>query len=154
VRAARPVQCLEDDVRQALSNLIANSIEALGQHGGRLLLRGREGTGWTSGQKGLVITVADTGPGMAPEIMSHLFKPFVTTKGENRNGLGLWISRDIIARQQGRITIKSSQNPNHHGTVVTLFVPFQPVHSEASVLKPHPPRIITHPSPMLSGGQF
>jgi signal transduction histidine kinase len=60
--------------------------------------------------------------------MSRLFKPFVTTKGENRNGLGLWISRDIMARQQGRITIKSRQNLNYHGTVVTLFLPFEPVH--------------------------
>jgi PAS domain S-box-containing protein len=128
VRANRPVKCLEDDVRQALSNFVGNSIDASGPHGGRLLLRGREGTEWTSGQKGLVITIADTGPGIGSGVMSHLFKPFVTTKGENRNGLGLWISRDIIARQQGRIKIKSSQNPNYHGTVVSIFLPFEPVH--------------------------
>jgi PAS domain S-box-containing protein len=127
VRATRPVQCFDQDVRHALSNLMGNSIDALGRQGGRLLLRGREGTDWTSGQKRLVITIADTGPGIAPEVMSHLFKPFVTTKGENRNGLGLWISRDIIARQQGRITIKSSQKSNYHGTVVTLFLPFGPI---------------------------
>ena len=125
VRARRPVQCFEGDVKQALSNFISNAIDALSPQGGRLLLRGREGTEWENGQKRLVITIADTGPGIAPGVMSNLFKPFVTTKGENRNGLGLWISRDIVARQQGRITIKSSQHPRHHGTVVTLSLPLK-----------------------------
>jgi PAS domain S-box-containing protein len=133
IRANRPVKCLGDDVRQALSNFIGNSIDALSPQGGRLLLRGREGTEWASGKKRLVITIADTGPGIAPWVMSQLFKPFVTTKGENRNGLGLWMSRDIIARQQGRIRIRSSQNPNYHGTVVSLFLPFEPTHSEGRV---------------------
>jgi signal transduction histidine kinase len=128
VRPNRPLKCFEGDVRQALSNFIGNSIDALSPQGGRLLLRGREGTEWTSGQKGLVITIADTGMGIAPGLMSHLFKPFFTTKGENGNGLGLWISHDIIARQQGRIKIKSSQNPRYRGTVVILFIPFEPVH--------------------------
>lgn len=131
VRANRPVQCLESDVRQALSNLIGNSIDALSPQGGRLFLRGREGTEWASGRKRLVITIADSGPGIPSEIMPHLFKPFVTTKGENRSGLGLWISRDIIARQEGRITIKSSRNPNYHGTVVTLSLPTDLVRREA-----------------------
>jgi C4-dicarboxylate-specific signal transduction histidine kinase len=108
--------------------IICNSIDALSPQGGRLLLRGREGTEWPSGQKGLVITIADTGMGIAPGVMSHLFKPFFTTKGENGNGLGLWISHGIIARQQGRIKIKSSQNPRYRGTVVILFIPFEPAH--------------------------
>jgi signal transduction histidine kinase len=128
VRPNRPVKCFEGDVRQALSNFIRNSIDALSPQGGRLLLRGREGTEWPSGQKGLVITIADTGMGIAPGVMSHLFKPFFTTKGENGNGLGLWISHGIIARQQGRIKIKSSQNPRYRGTVVILFIPFEPAH--------------------------
>jgi PAS domain S-box-containing protein len=131
VRAIRPLECLEGDVRQALANFIGNSIDALSP-GGRLLLRGREGTEWTSGQKGLVITIADTGMGIAPGVMTHLFKPFLTTKGENGNGLGLWISRDIIARQQGRIKIKSSQNPSYRGTVVILFIPFEAVQTQSA----------------------
>lgn len=130
VRTSRPVQCFESDIRQALSNLVGNAIDALTRRGGRLLLRGREGTEWASGKKRLVITIADTGLGIEPGIISQLFEPFVTTKGENRNGLGLWISRDILARQQGLIRIRSSQNPNHHGTVVTLSLPFESVHRE------------------------
>lgn len=125
VRASRPVQCLEGDMKQVLSNFIRNAIEALSPHGGRLLLRGRESTEWGSGQKRLVITIADNGPGIARPVMAQLFKPFVTTKGENRNGLGLWISRDIMSRQQGRIRIRSSQNPKYRGTVVTLSLPFE-----------------------------
>ncbi len=131
VRANRPINCLEGDVRQALANFIRNSVDALSPQGGQLLLRGREGTHFASGQKGLVITIADTGPGIALGVMSHLFKPFFTTKGEDGNGLGLWISRDIIVRQQGQVTIKTSQNSKYHGTVVSLFLPFEPVRREA-----------------------
>jgi signal transduction histidine kinase len=127
VRASQPIQCLEGDVRQALANLISNAIDALSPYGGRLLLRGREGTNWANGHKLLVITIADTGQGIDRSVKSQMFKPFVTTKGESRNGLGLWISHDIMARQQGRIRIKSSQNPSYHGTVVTVSLPFQPV---------------------------
>jgi PAS domain S-box-containing protein len=129
VRASRPVQCFEADVRQALSNFLSNAIDALSPRGGRILLRGREGTDWASGQRRLVITIADTGPGIDRHVMSQLFEPFVTTKGENRIGLGLWISRDIMARQQGVIRIKSSQNPKYHGTVVTLSLPLEPVYA-------------------------
>ena len=49
-----------------------------------------------------MITVADTGPGIAPEIAEHLFQPFVTTKA-NGMGVGLSICRTIIEAHGGRI---------------------------------------------------
>jgi len=46
-----------------------------------------------------------------------------TTKGIGGTGLGLWISAEIMERHHGRIRLRSSQNPDRHGTVVTLFLP-------------------------------
>src|SRR6202012_4935172 len=61
-RTTRPVRCFEGEVRQVLSNLIGNALDAM-PNGGRLILRGREGRNWRTGEAGVVITVADTGTG-------------------------------------------------------------------------------------------
>lgn len=122
-RANQPVSCFEGDVRQVISNLITNAIDAM-PHGGRLLVRSREGRDWRTGQSGLVLTIADTGFGINPDVQSRMFEAFYTTKGINGNGLGLWISAEIMRRHQGSISIRSSQDPRHSGTVAVLFLPF------------------------------
>jgi PAS domain S-box-containing protein len=128
-RATRSIACFEGDIRQVLNNLAGNAIDAMsfgaGSTGGRLLLRSRDATDWRTGRRGLVLTVADTGPGMSPETCAHAFDAFFTTKGINGTGLGLWISSEIVARHQGRLLLRSSQNPAHRGTVFSLFLPFQ-----------------------------
>jgi signal transduction histidine kinase len=118
----KPIECFEGDIRQVLSNLLGNAIDAM-PHGGRLVLRSREGTEWSSGRVGVFISVADTGCGISPEGRTKLFEAFFTTKGIVSTGLGLWISAEIMERHQGRIRLRSSQNPDHRGTVVTLFLP-------------------------------
>lgn len=80
-RAERPVLCFEGDVRQVLSNLVGNAIDAMQARGGRLLLRSRVGHDWKTGRPGLVITVADTGSGMLPQVLNKVFEAFFTTKG-------------------------------------------------------------------------
>ncbi len=52
-----------------------------------------------------------------------LFQPFYTTKGSTGTGLGLWVSNQIIARHKGHISVRSSQSPDHHGTVFSIFLP-------------------------------
>jgi len=123
-RANEPVECFEGDIRQVLSNIVTNAIDAM-PNGGRLLVRSREGTDWRTGRRGLVLTLADTGTGMAPEVQSKMYEAFFSTKGIGGSGLGLWISSDIMHRHQGRISIKSSQRESRTGTVVTLFLPFE-----------------------------
>ena len=122
-RANQPVECFEGDVRQVLSNLVTNAIDAM-PNGGRLLVRSREGTDWRTDRKGLVLTLADTGVGMDQATQRRMYEAFFTTKGIGGSGLGLWISADIMQRHQGRILIRSSQREGHKGTVVTLFLPF------------------------------
>jgi signal transduction histidine kinase len=122
--ATRSVLCFDGEVRQVLSNLLINAIDAMHPQGGRLLLRSRQGQDHATGRTGLVLTLADTGTGISPEDLSKIFEPFFTTKGLAGTGLGLWISREIVERHHGRLSVRSSQHPAHHGTVFTLFLPF------------------------------
>lgn len=121
-----PILCLESDIRQVLNNLIANAIDAMRQ-GGRLLVRAHAASdlapGATTHCKGIRITVADTGHGMSPAVRSRIFEPFYTTKELNGTGLGLWISKGIVDRHRGRLTLRSTEHPVHHGTVFSLFLP-------------------------------
>ena len=122
-RARRSVTCFEGEVRQVLSNLIGNAIDAMSPAGGRLLVRSRDATDWRSGRKGIVLTVADTGSGMSAQTLGKIFVPFFTTKGNKGNGLGLWISREIVDRHRGVLKVRSSDTKGHSGTVFTLFLP-------------------------------
>jgi PAS domain S-box-containing protein len=124
--SATTVLCFENDIRQVLNNLIANSIDAMRQ-GGRLLVRAHDATVYSSeyphGRSGIRITIADTGHGMPPSVQARLFEPFYTTKDLNGTGLGLWISAGIVSRHRGRLTFRSNQHPIHHGSVFSLFLP-------------------------------
>jgi PAS domain S-box-containing protein len=123
-RAERPIACFEGDIRQVLNNLVGNAIDAM-PLGGRLILRSREATDWRSGRKGLTLTVADTGTGMAADTAQQIFNAFFTTKGINGTGLGLWVSAEIVERHHGRLLLRSSQRAPHRGTVFALFLPFE-----------------------------
>ncbi len=123
IRATKPVVCFEGDIRQVLSNLIGNAIDAM-PRGGRLLLRSREAIDWKTMRLGLVLTVADTGHGIDEQIQARIFEAFFTTKGYSGTGLGLWISSEIMERHEGRVRMRSSQREGRHGTVFTLFLPF------------------------------
>jgi signal transduction histidine kinase len=122
-RANRAVQCFDGEIRQVLSNLVGNAIDAMIGRSGRLLVRSREGRDWATGRRGVVLTVADTGTGMSPHTLSKICEPFFTTKGEKGNGLGLWISREIVDRHRGILKVRSRQSADRSGTVFTLFLP-------------------------------
>jgi len=99
-------------IQQVLLNLIRNAVEAMQDSNRRELL-----ISTAPAEDGmLMISVADTGPGIAPEISSQLFQPFVTTKRHGM-GVGLSISRTIIEAHGGRIWIE----PNPAGGTVFRF---------------------------------
>jgi PAS domain S-box-containing protein len=126
-RTLEPVICFDGEIRQVLSNLIGNAIDAMQGEGGRLFLRSREATHWKTSQKGIFLTIADTGSGMNSSVIKRIFEAFFTTKGARGNGLGLWISCEIVDRHGGSIRVRSSQREGRNGTVFTLFLPFEPV---------------------------
>jgi PAS domain S-box-containing protein len=125
------VSCYENEIRQVLSNVIGNAIDAM-RTGGRLLLRSHRGVDWATGREGMRITIADTGQGMSPEVMARIFEPFFTTKDINGTGLGLWISFEIVERHGGRLTVRSTEDSVLHGTIFSLFLPLVPAAAATS----------------------
>jgi PAS domain S-box-containing protein len=126
------VLCFENDIRQVLNNLIANAIDAM-RNGGRLVVRAHNALQHSTGRSGVRLTIADTGQGMSDLVRARLFEPFYTTKGLNGTGLGLWISESIVQRHKGRLTLRSTQHPQHHGTVFSLFLPAEDTSSPAEL---------------------
>jgi PAS domain S-box-containing protein len=118
-----PVECFDGEVRQVLNNLVGNAIDAMHPVGGRLVLRSRVSTTWRAGQRGVIVTVADTGSGMPAEVRQRAFDAFYTTKGIGGTGLGLWVSQEIVVRHGGTLRVRSKQAGRHHGTVFLLYLP-------------------------------
>jgi signal transduction histidine kinase len=103
-----------DLIDQVLLNLLKNSIEAL-KSGGHITLNvGEEG-----GQ--VFLEIADDGPGLPPEARSHLFQPFVTSKGAAGTGLGLAVSRRLARAVGGELAYV----PSERGTRWRLTLPMR-----------------------------
>jgi signal transduction histidine kinase len=85
------------ELQQVLVNLLVNAIHEMPE-GGRLTLVSRD----VDGGDAIEIEITDTGPGLGPELLRELFKPFVTRKKDG-TGLGLWISRSIVERYGGEL---------------------------------------------------
>ncbi len=101
-------------IEQVLTNLILNAVQAT-DAGGAIILRIR------TVHDRCEIDVADTGPGIPPEVRPHIFDPFFTTKGTGEGtGLGLSVSLGIVERHGGRLTVESEVGK---GTVFTMSLP-------------------------------
>jgi signal transduction histidine kinase len=110
-----PVFIDEHQIQQVLVNLITNAVQAM-TSGGRLVISSRPGKKGDS----VEIGVADTGRGIAPEFLPHIFDPFFSTKGEGGTGLGLSVSYGIIKNHRGEIRVDSMVGV---GTTFTLELP-------------------------------
>ena len=101
------------EIKEVLTNLIFNSIEAL-PDGGKIMIK-------TKMHEGVVqISVTDNGRGMIEEVKKKIFEPFFTTKRHKSNGLGLSVAYGIIARHNGEITVESQPG---EGTTFTIKLP-------------------------------
>jgi signal transduction histidine kinase len=118
--------CFEGEVRQVLSNLIDNAMDATSS-GGRMVVRARSSRDWSRADspKGIRFTIADTGYGMTPEVRSRIFEAFFTTKESTGTGLGLWVSMEIIQKHRAHIHVRSrsAQTGGASGSVFQLFIP-------------------------------
>ena len=98
-------------LEQVFLNLFLNACQAM-PDGGILDVRSWRETA-PDGSEQVVVTVSDTGTGIAPEHLPHVFSPYFTTKGEAQStpvggsGLGLAVSRDIVLRHQGSLEVDS-----------------------------------------------
>jgi signal transduction histidine kinase/CheY-like chemotaxis protein len=100
----------ESEIREALTNLVFNAVDAMPE-GGTLTVRTRVAP------LGVVIEVADTGVGMDEETRRRCFEPFFTTKGERGTGLGLAMVYGVVRRHSAEVEIESAVG---RGTTVRL----------------------------------
>ena len=117
-RPAPPVLCLAGEIQQVLTNLLTNALEAI-EDGGRLVVAVRPAVD-RGGRQGVSVTVADSGVGMNSSTLGQLFHPFITTKGDQGNGLGLWVSKGIIDKHHATIQVRSKPGL---GAAFRIFLP-------------------------------
>ena len=119
---------LHGELKQILSNLIANAIDAT-QEGGRILIRARASDDFRSDTPGIRITVADDGVGISERHKPSVFLPFFTTKQEVGTGLGLWVTRELVEKKGGQIHFRSREGS---GTVMSIYLPLKsPIRNSA-----------------------
>jgi signal transduction histidine kinase len=113
---APPVVAHGHEVVAAVVNLVVNAIDAM-PDGGTITLR----TG-ASGEHAW-ISVADTGPGMTPEVQARVFEPFFTTKGDEGTGLGLAMVFATMQRHGGSVSLETEPG---NGAAFTLSFRISP----------------------------
>jgi signal transduction histidine kinase/PAS domain-containing protein len=112
---------IRDQIKQVTLNICLNAIETM-PDGGSLSIE----TNQENYSREVILSVTDTGPGIAPEVLPYIFDPFVTTK-EGGTGLGLAISYDIIRRHNGKIEAHSKPN---EGTTFLVWLPLDKLSPE------------------------
>jgi signal transduction histidine kinase/ActR/RegA family two-component response regulator len=113
IRSKAKVMGDESELREVLVNMVFNAVDAMPQ-GGQLSLAAEDV------DDSVVISVGDTGTGMAPEVKSRIFDPFFTTKGKAGMGLGLAVSFGIIRRHEGSVEVESELGA---GTKFKIMLP-------------------------------
>jgi PAS domain S-box-containing protein len=103
------------EIKQVVANLLANAIDACST-GGNIAVK------VVSSETHATISVEDDGTGVAPENASHIFEPFFTTKESVGTGLGLWVSKQIVERHQGSISVENRCGAER-GARVTVRLP-------------------------------
>jgi signal transduction histidine kinase/FixJ family two-component response regulator len=101
------------ELREVLVNMIYNAIDAM-PSGGEIRMSSQEANGR------VVLTIADSGTGMTPDVKSRLFDPFFTTKGKGGTGMGMAVSFGIIRRHNGSIDVESEPG---RGTTFRISLP-------------------------------
>jgi signal transduction histidine kinase len=127
-----PVKANTQDVRQILANLVVNAAEAMAEGGGEILVRLLEvsgsdvvpspilGHGWTPGPSSYAcLEVADSGPGMEPQVLGNAFDPFFSTKFTGR-GLGLPVVLGMVRAHDGTVTVDSEVGV---GSTFRIYLP-------------------------------
>ncbi len=124
IRQHPEIIAVPGEIRQLLSNLLGNSIDAVNGSGGLIRIRVSAARDFgQEGRSGVRLTVADSGYGIPPDIRLRLFEPFFTTKKEVGTGLGLWVCKSIVEKQGGTIRVKSSVRPGRSWTAFSVFLP-------------------------------
>jgi PAS domain S-box-containing protein len=114
------IQAIPGELRQVFSNLLANSLDAI-DAGGTITVR----TAKCASRRGPLarVSFSDSGCGIDREKHKHIFDPFFTTKQDLGNGLGLWVTNQIMEKHRGSIRMRSRTVHPHRGTTFSLTFP-------------------------------
>ena len=126
VQSTKFIRGNEAELRQALSNLVINAVDAIDGDGSITL-------SIFDANDDICIKIIDTGRGMPEKIRTKCLDPFYTTKGKFGTGLGLSIVAGVVKRHGGNIDIESEEG---HGSTITIFFPAVDVEVLESTLKP------------------
>ena len=106
----------KDLIKQILTNLIKNAVEAIQEDGEISITTGNINI---NGRNFVELKLNDSGPGISSEIMKNLYKPVASTKGKNHSGLGLSITKNLVERLHGSISCIT----NDSGTIFSVQFP-------------------------------
>ncbi|HVC89071.1 MAG TPA: PAS domain S-box protein [Acidobacteriaceae bacterium] len=115
------VKASRGELIQVFSNIIANSIDAM-ERGGTLGIQATRTTG--TERETAEIVIRDQGCGIPQANLARIFEPFFTTKNHLGNGIGLWVTKQLVEKHGGRITVTSSTERGSSGTSVLVSIPF------------------------------
>src|SRR5438270_840384 len=118
------VPCDPEGIQRALLNLLGNAMDAVEEVEGARVVVGVVREKVIDPVKGawVRIVVKDNGPGIPPERLGDIFRPFVSTKGARGTGLGLAVSRKILREHGGDILVQSEVGI---GSTFTLRLPYR-----------------------------
>jgi molybdenum cofactor biosynthesis protein B len=120
LQAKRPVRIGRQDLQQVIVNLLVNAFHAVEANHGRIEVGSRDWEG-----RGILVSVKDSGPGVPPDLVEKIFRPFFTTKGAGKGtGLGLSVSTGLIRRYGGALTLEASSET---GTEFRVWILAEPV---------------------------
>jgi len=128
-RADVKITAVAGELRQVFSNLLANSLDAIGPRG-KIRIRVSASTpaqrpNSEQNTRSVRITFLDDGPGIHPSVRGRIFEPFFTTKGAVGTGLGLWVTKQIVDKHGGAIGVRSRSNGFANGTAFSVVLPVQ-----------------------------
>jgi PAS domain S-box-containing protein len=111
------------ELRQILSNLLANSLDAC-VRGSTIRVEASSALDPRDlSRPGVRITISDTGFGIPAKHLENIFEPFFTTKKDTGTGLGLWVSRELVEKHGGTLRVRSRTSNPFCGTVFSIFLP-------------------------------
>ena len=106
-----------DELRQILTNLLSNACDAL--VGGEGLVD----VDLSSTDKTAAVTIRDSGVGIPMENLERIFDPFFTTKDDVGTGIGLWITRELVEKNGGTITVGAGDEVTPFSTSFRIEFP-------------------------------
>jgi signal transduction histidine kinase len=119
-KAEQEATIVVGELRQVFSNLLTNSLDAIDEYG-VIKMRTSNYQGRTGPR--IRISISDNGKGIDPAVRAHIFQPLYTTKGTTGTGLGLWVTRQLIEKHGGSISVRSCSRGLRTGSTFSVSLP-------------------------------